>query len=181
MSSVREFRFRSPERDRATDANRIALIQKVVSSAVADATAEATGLRARIAQAQRSLIFPVERVPRSEADESRRADLARLERQLLAAETRLVEVRDHLAFLPRLACRVELRQRPRSVRASSGAPKVGADSTRSGPAMPRKPGWRRGECEAERYGLRQETADEFGRIQSRVARGRLRRRPRPDR
>jgi hypothetical protein len=102
MSSVREFRFRSPERDRATDANRIALIQKVVSSAVADATAEATGLRARIAQAQRSLIFPVEPVPRNEDDESRRADLTRLEQQLLAAETRLVELRDHFAFLRNL-------------------------------------------------------------------------------
>jgi hypothetical protein len=73
MSSVREFRFRSPERDRATDERRIALIQKVVSSAVADAAAEATGLRARIAQAQRSLIFPVEPVLRSEDDESHRA------------------------------------------------------------------------------------------------------------
>jgi hypothetical protein len=114
MSSVREFRFRSPKRDRATDENRIALIQKVVSSAVADATAEAMGLRVRIAQ--RSLLFPVERVPRSEADESRRADLARLE-QLLAAETRLVEVRDHLAFLrPDALAR---RQDPRRLRLSA--------------------------------------------------------------
>jgi hypothetical protein len=102
MSSVREFRFRSPERNRETDERRIALIQKVVSSAVADATAEATGLRARIAQAQRSLIFPVEPIPRSDADESRHADLTRLEQQLLAAEIRLVELRDHLAFLRNL-------------------------------------------------------------------------------
>jgi hypothetical protein len=102
MSSVREFRFRSPERNRETDERRIALIQKVVSSTVADARAEASGLRDRIAQAQRSLIFPVERVPRSEGDESRRADVARLEKQLLAAELRLVELRDHLAFLRNL-------------------------------------------------------------------------------
>jgi hypothetical protein len=102
MLSVRKFRFRSPERNRATDENRIALIQKVVSSAVADAAAEATGLRARIAHAQRSLIAPVERVPRSEGDESRRADVARLAQQLLAAEIRLVELRDHLAFLRNL-------------------------------------------------------------------------------
>jgi hypothetical protein len=102
MLSVREFRFRSPERNRETDERRIALIQKVVSSAVADATAEATGLRARIAQVQRSLIVPVEWVPRSEADESRRADLTRLEQQLLAAEVRLLGLRDHLAFLRNL-------------------------------------------------------------------------------
>jgi hypothetical protein len=102
MSSVREFRFRSPERNRETDERRIALIQEVVSSAVADAAAEATGVRARIAQAQRSLIFPVERVPRSEGDENRRADLTRLEQQLLAAEVRLLELRDHLAFLRNL-------------------------------------------------------------------------------
>jgi hypothetical protein len=102
MSSVREFRFRSPERNRETDERRIALIQEVVSSAVADAAAEATGIRARIAQAQRSLIFPVERVPRSEGDENRRADLTRLEQQLLAAEVRLLELRDHLAFLRNL-------------------------------------------------------------------------------
>jgi hypothetical protein len=103
MSSVREFRFRSPERNRESDERRIALIQKIVSSAVADATAEATGIRARIAQAQRSLIFPVERVPSSEGEAaSRRADLMRLEQQLLAAEVRLLELRDHLAFLRNL-------------------------------------------------------------------------------
>jgi hypothetical protein len=103
MSSVREFRFRSPERNRETDERRIALIQNVVISAVAHATAEATGLRARIAQAQRSLMFPVERVPGSEGEAaSRRADLIRFEQQLLAAEVQLLELRDHLAFLRNL-------------------------------------------------------------------------------
>jgi hypothetical protein len=39
MLGVSEFRFRSPKRNRETDERRIALIQKVVSSTVADARA----------------------------------------------------------------------------------------------------------------------------------------------
>jgi hypothetical protein len=57
MSSLR---FRSPERDRETDERRFGLIQIVMRSAIADAEAEATGLRARIAEARRSGIFLVQ-------------------------------------------------------------------------------------------------------------------------
>jgi hypothetical protein len=49
MFSLRVFRFRSLERNRDNDERRIAFIQKVVRSAVADAEDEATGLRARMA------------------------------------------------------------------------------------------------------------------------------------
>jgi hypothetical protein len=42
MFSLRLFRFRSLERNRESDERRIAFIQKVVRSAVAEAEAEAT-------------------------------------------------------------------------------------------------------------------------------------------
>jgi hypothetical protein len=60
--SGHRFRFRSPERDRETDERRFGLIRTVVRSAIADAEAEAKGLRVRIAEARRSAIFLVEHV-----------------------------------------------------------------------------------------------------------------------
>jgi hypothetical protein len=77
---------------------RIALIRKVVRSAVADAEAEVMGLRARVVRARRSAIFLVE-VDSSEPDPSRRARLTSLEQHLLAAEQRLNQLKAHLAFL----------------------------------------------------------------------------------
>jgi hypothetical protein len=59
MSGLSRFRFRSPERDRQTDERSFGMIQIVMRSAIADAEAEATGRRARIAEARRSGIFLV--------------------------------------------------------------------------------------------------------------------------
>jgi hypothetical protein len=47
MFDFRLFQFRSPGRDQENDKRRIALVQKAVRSAVADAEAEVTGLRTR--------------------------------------------------------------------------------------------------------------------------------------
>jgi hypothetical protein len=56
------FRFRSPERDRESDERRFGLVRTVVRSSIADAEAEAEGLRARIADARRSAMFLVQHV-----------------------------------------------------------------------------------------------------------------------
>jgi hypothetical protein len=99
MLGFRAFRFRSPERNRETDERRIALIRKVVRSAVVDAEAEVTGLRARVVRARRSAIFLVSHVESGGPDPRHSAKLASLEKHLLAAEQRLDQLKDHLAFL----------------------------------------------------------------------------------
>jgi hypothetical protein len=99
MFCLRIFRFRSPVLDRATDERRVALIQKVVRSAVAEAEAEAKGLRASISRLRRSAIFLVEQVDDGEPDPSRRAELTTFEKHLIANERRLAQLKDHLAAL----------------------------------------------------------------------------------
>jgi hypothetical protein len=99
MFSLRLFRFRSLERDREKDKHRIAFIQKVVRSAVADAEAEATGLRARMAKARRSVIFLVEHGESGEPNPDHRAELTSLERRLVAGDQRLAQLKDHIEFL----------------------------------------------------------------------------------
>jgi hypothetical protein len=59
MSGV-QGRFRSRESNRETDEHRIALIQKIVSSPVANARVEALRLRDRFAQERRSRLSLVE-------------------------------------------------------------------------------------------------------------------------
>jgi hypothetical protein len=92
-------RFRSLERDRTTDERRVALIQKVVLFAVAEAEAEAKGLRVRISKVRSSAIFLVGQVDDHEPNPTRRADLTSVEKHLLANERRLAQLKDHLAFL----------------------------------------------------------------------------------
>jgi hypothetical protein len=103
MCGFRIFRFRSLVRDRTTDERRVASIQKVVLSAVAEAEAEAEaeakGLRVRISKVRSSAIFLVEQVDDHEPDPTRRADLTSVEEHLLANERRLAQLKDHLAFL----------------------------------------------------------------------------------
>jgi hypothetical protein len=99
MFGFRIFRFRSLERDRTTDERRVALIQKVVLFAVAEAEGEAKRLRVRISKVRSSAIFLVEQVDDHEPDPTRRADLTSVEKHLLANERRLAQLKDHLAFL----------------------------------------------------------------------------------
>jgi hypothetical protein len=99
MFNLRAFRFRSLERNQDNDERRIAFIQKVVRSAVADAEAEATGLRARMAKAQRSAIFLVEQADDGELDPKHRAEITNLEQRLLAGEQRLAQLKSHIEFL----------------------------------------------------------------------------------
>jgi uncharacterized protein YggE len=101
MSGV-QGRFRSVTRNRETDERRIALIQEAVSAAVADARAEAAGLRDRIAQERRSLISLVEESDSGKPGPSHRSYVISLEQQILAAEQRLQDLKDHLTFLRNL-------------------------------------------------------------------------------
>jgi hypothetical protein len=94
-----DLRFRSVVRNRETDERRLALIQKAVRSVVADAEAEATGLRTRVAKVRRSAISLVEQGDSGDHDPNRLAKPTSLEQQLLAAEQRLAQLKDHLAFL----------------------------------------------------------------------------------
>jgi hypothetical protein len=96
MFGLRLFRFRSRKRDQATDEQRLALIRKVVRSAVAVAQAESKGIRARIASARSSVTFIIAKVDDGEAGG---AELTSLEQELMAAERRLAQLNDHLAVL----------------------------------------------------------------------------------
>jgi hypothetical protein len=97
MFSLRLFRFRSLERNRESDERRIAFIQKVVRSAVAEA--EATGLRTRISKSRRLVIFLVEHGESGGTAPSHRAELISLEARLLVGEQRLAQLKDHVEFL----------------------------------------------------------------------------------
>jgi hypothetical protein len=97
MFSLRLFRFRSLERNRESDERRIAFIQKVVRSAVAEA--EVTGLRTRMAKSRRSVIFLVEHGESGGTDPSHRAEITSLEARLLVGEQRLAQLKDHVEFL----------------------------------------------------------------------------------
>jgi hypothetical protein len=102
MFSLRLFRFRSPKRNRETDNRRLALVQKAVRSALADAEAEAAGLRARITKARRSSSFFLEQVEGSDPYPARDAELRNIEVSLVTAEARLAELADHIAVLRKI-------------------------------------------------------------------------------
>jgi hypothetical protein len=104
--SDHRFRFRSPERDRESDERRFGLIRTVVRSAIADAEAEAKGLRARIAEARRSAMFLVEHGDYAEYVPTSRPALKTREENLLAIERRLAQLEDHLATLRKLERRI---------------------------------------------------------------------------
>jgi hypothetical protein len=125
MFGLRIFGFRSLERDRTTDERRVALIQKIVLSAVAEAEAEAKRLRVRISKVRSSAIFLVEQVDDHEADPTRRAELTSVEKHLVANERRLAQLKDHFAFLRKIEIAVRVNEQAdlRSVIAfSTGVP-----------------------------------------------------------
>jgi hypothetical protein len=70
MFGLRLFRFRSPERNRETDEQRLACIREVVRAAVSEAEAEFRGFRARVARTWRSMDV----APRAEKRNSSRTE-----------------------------------------------------------------------------------------------------------
>jgi hypothetical protein len=102
MFGLRRFRFRSPERNRENDERRLARIRGVTHSAVLEAEAELRGLRVRIARTRRSVVFLLAQVRERETRPACRAELANLERTLLAGERGLAQLGDHLTALRKL-------------------------------------------------------------------------------
>ena len=102
MFLFRMFQFRSSNRDQETDRRRIALVQKAVHSAVADAEAEVTGLRTRISKARTSLTCLLARIEDGDREAGCRAELTNVERRLLAAEQRIAQTKEHLSRLREL-------------------------------------------------------------------------------
>jgi hypothetical protein len=107
MFGLRRFRFRSPERDRQTAGRRLALIQRVVCSAVAEAESESKGLRARVAKTQRSVMSLLAQVQDVEIDPACCAELANLELSLVAGQQNLVRLEHHLLALRKLELRID--------------------------------------------------------------------------
>jgi hypothetical protein len=107
MFGLRRFRFRSPERNRETDERRLGRIKGVVHSAVLEAEAELKGLRARVARMRRSVMSLLAGVKEREPDPACRAELANLERTLLAGERSLTQLEDHLTVLRKLERRLD--------------------------------------------------------------------------
>jgi hypothetical protein len=99
MLFFRLFQFRSPDRDQETDRLRIALVQKALRSAVADAEAEVKGLRTRIAKARMTLTFLLAQIENGDPVLARGAQLNNAEQRLLAGERRLAQMKEHLARL----------------------------------------------------------------------------------
>ncbi len=107
MFGLRRFRFRSPERDRASAERRLALIQSAVRSAIAEAEGESKGLRGRVAKARSSVMSLLAQVEDRETDPACRAELANLEHALLTGERSLAQLEDHLTALRKLERRLD--------------------------------------------------------------------------
>jgi hypothetical protein len=114
MFGLRRFRFRSPERDRETMERRLALIQRVVRSAIAEAEGESKGLRTRLARTRRSVMSLLAQVQDRDPDPACRAELTILERTVRAGEQSLAQLEDHLTVLRKLEGRLRrLTNQPR--------------------------------------------------------------------
>jgi hypothetical protein len=107
MFGLRRFRFRSPERDQHTTGRRLAIIQRVVSSAVAEAESESKGLRRRVAKTQGSVMSLLAQVQDIEIDPAGGAELANLELSLVAGQQSLVRLEDHVLALRKLELRID--------------------------------------------------------------------------
>jgi hypothetical protein len=107
MFGLRRFRFRSPERNRETEVRRLVRIKGAAHSAVLEVEAELRGLRARVAKTQRAVMSLLAQVENREPDPACRAELANLERTLLAGEQSLAQLEDHLTVLRKLERRLD--------------------------------------------------------------------------
>jgi hypothetical protein len=107
MFGLRRFRFRSPERDRASAERRLAHIQGAVRTAIAEAEAESKGLRVRVAKTRSSVVSLQAQVEGRETDPACRAELANLEHALLTGERSLAQLEDHLTALRKLERRLD--------------------------------------------------------------------------
>ena len=107
MFSLRRFRFRSPERDRVSAERRLAVIQRVVRSAIAEAEGESKGLRVRVAKTRSSVVSLLAQAQERETAPACRAELTDLEHTLLTGERSLALLEDHLTALRKLERRLD--------------------------------------------------------------------------
>jgi hypothetical protein len=107
MFGLRRFRFRSPERDRASAERRLEFIQRAVCAAVADAEAESKGLRLRVTKTRSSVVCLQAQVEGHETAPACRAELSNLEHALLTGERSLAQLEDHLTALRKLERRLD--------------------------------------------------------------------------
>jgi hypothetical protein len=107
MFGLRRFRFRSPERNRETEEQRLARIKVVVRSAVLEAEAESKGLRVRIGGTRRSVMSLLAQVEDRKPDPACRAELKNLEGTLLVGQQSLAQLEDHLTVLRKLERRLD--------------------------------------------------------------------------
>jgi hypothetical protein len=107
MFGLRRFRFRSPERDRETMERRLALIQRVVRSGIAEAEAESKGLRTRLARTRRSVMSVLAQVQDRETDPACRVELTTLLNVLLSLANNKASLNwNHLTVLRKLERRL---------------------------------------------------------------------------
>jgi chromosome segregation ATPase len=102
MFLQRLFQFRSPDRDQETDKRRLVPVQKAVRRAVAEAEAEVSGLRTRIAKARASVTSLLAQIEDGDPDPAHRSQLTNIEQRLREGERRLAQVKQHLACLREL-------------------------------------------------------------------------------
>jgi hypothetical protein len=107
MFGLRRFRFRSPERDRDAMERRLGLIQKAVRAGIAEAEGESKGLRTRVARTRRSVMSLRAQMQDRETDPACRAELANLERTLVAGEQSVAQLQDHFTVLRKLERRLD--------------------------------------------------------------------------
>jgi hypothetical protein len=107
MFGLRRFRFRSPERDRASAERRLGHIRGAVRIAIAEAEAESKGLRLRVAKTRSSVVSLQVQVQGRETDPACRAELSNLEHALLTGERSLAQLEDHLTALRKLERRLD--------------------------------------------------------------------------
>src|ERR1700733_12515238 len=107
MFGLRRFRFRSPERNRENDERRLARIRGTVRSAVIEAEVEFKGLQIRVAKTRRSVTSLIAQIEDREPDPACRAELTNLERNLLAGEQSIAQLKDHLTVLRKLERRLD--------------------------------------------------------------------------
>jgi hypothetical protein len=103
-----QFRFRSAQRDRECDRARLTRFHQTVRSAITDADRELNGLRARLEKARQSAAMLLGNMESGDHNEGHDSKMRSVEERLLVAENRIVQLKEHLAALQRIASAVDL-------------------------------------------------------------------------
>jgi hypothetical protein len=102
------FRVRSSQRNAEADRARLARIQQVVSSAIADAEHELDGLRSRLEKARESAALLFGETDNGDREEPYQSVRRTIEERLLVAERRIGQLRHHLGAIQRIESAVNI-------------------------------------------------------------------------